>query len=204
LGAGTMARNLSALGYTVDIVEIDPKIVDIARDYFDFPAGEYEIFLEDVRTYLQRTQAEQYGLVFLDIPGTGSVPFHLYNQDAFKLIDKVLVPNGLLITNQVLFLMPGANQIAHSTAATLSSVFPNVEAFDIYPDESDQGLTNLLMIASSQAPSHKECFLTNDHFDVYLCATGYTTRANINLGNPIRIREYRAGCRNQFHHCRLR
>ena len=35
-------------------------------------------------------------------------------------------------------------------------MFPNVEAFDIYPDESDQGLTNLLMIASSQAPSHEE------------------------------------------------
>lgn len=95
---------------------------------------------------MQRTQTEQYVPVFLDIPGTGSVPFHLYNQDAFKPIDKVRVPNGLLITNQVLFLMPGANQIAHSTAATLSSVFPNVEAFDIYPDESDQGLTNLLMM----------------------------------------------------------
>ena len=155
LGAGTAVKQLAALGYNVDAVEIDPTMIYIAEKYFNFNSDDHDIFVDDARNFLRQAvdAKDKYGLVFHDTTGFGNQPAHLYTQEAFSLIKEVLSPGGLVVTNQVLFVNSGENQIANASAATLASVYPYVEAYDVYAHQEGPGVTNLLMFASMTAPA---------------------------------------------------
>lgn len=154
LGAGTLARNLADRGYAVDIVEIDERVIEVAQRYFAFSPERFNIRLEDARTHLNQVNDQQlkYGLIVLDAGGTGSRPAHLFSREAFQAMGTALGENGLVITNQILFLDEERSQAAHHSAATVATVFDHVEAWDVYPDQPRDDLTNFIMVASDSAP----------------------------------------------------
>ena len=65
LGIGSLPKALARSGLTIDVVEIDPEVVRLAREYFDFSANG-RVYIEDGRALLGRLPAGSYDIVVHD------------------------------------------------------------------------------------------------------------------------------------------
>jgi len=145
LGGGSVAKSYDHTGWQVDVVEIDPGIVAVARRHFGFTEDEARVFLTDGRRYF-RTTPETYDLVVLDAFGSSSIPFHLVTRESFGEIKARLKPHGVLALNVE---ANGWNDtIVRSLAATLSTQFAHVIALPIAEPQNQFG--NLIILASDR------------------------------------------------------
>ncbi|HYJ84898.1 MAG TPA: fused MFS/spermidine synthase, partial [Pyrinomonadaceae bacterium] len=114
----------------VDVVEIDPLVVDISRDYFHLQDdGRLKIYVEDGRRFVRRT-TDKYDLVILDaFTAGGQIPFHLATQEFMQEIKNVLTPDGLFLSNIISALEGPRSQILRAEYKTAASVFPSVYLF---------------------------------------------------------------------------
>lgn len=124
LGGGGLVRYFAA-NQNIDIVEIDPRIVDVAKKYFGFaPSANKSIFTDDARHFL-KAHDKKYNLVAMDVFASSSVPTHLVTKDFFELLRERLSSNGLVVINLVGIANP-PDQYTSSFIKTLQSVFPSV------------------------------------------------------------------------------
>jgi SAM-dependent methyltransferase len=113
LGVGTLAA-YAAPGERWTYFEIDPAIVDIARDrglfsYLADTRGQVDIVLGDGRLSLAGVPDGTFGLLVLDAFSSDAVPAHLLTREALALYARKLAPGGLLafhLSNQYLSLVP--------------------------------------------------------------------------------------------------
>jgi SAM-dependent methyltransferase len=113
LGVGTLAA-YAAPGEHWTYFEIDPAIVDIARDrglfsYLADARGNLDVVLGDGRLSLAATPDGTFGLLVLDAFSSDAVPAHLLTREAIALYARKLAPGGLLafhLSNQYLSLVP--------------------------------------------------------------------------------------------------
>ena len=104
LGGGTLPRALQRLlpQTSIDVVEIDPAVVRVARQYFDFAAAERVRIVEmDGRVYVKRALREdkRYDLVMLDAFDHEYIPEHLLTEEFLREVKTVLAPGGVLAAN---------------------------------------------------------------------------------------------------------
>lgn len=136
----------------IDVVEIDPKMTDIARKYFrleDDPR--MHIFHQDARVYLNNYDGQKYDAVFMDAFGTlFSVPYQLTTVEAMQAIDRILADDGVLLMNLGSALKGPASMFLRAELATLRTVFAEVKVFKIKPNRPDTDLQNLVIIALKQ------------------------------------------------------
>lgn len=69
LGGGAIPRLLQRgnPGLTVDIVEIDPQMVEVAREYFAFrPANDLRVIVDDACRFIEAAPPASYDMVVLD------------------------------------------------------------------------------------------------------------------------------------------
>ena len=85
LAGGTIARQFSAIYPSVQIdgVEIDPAIVDVARQYFAMNEPDLHVFEQDGRAFIRQTKAS-YDLVAIDAFQQPYIPFHLTTESSFR------------------------------------------------------------------------------------------------------------------------
>lgn len=152
LGAGVFPTQLKRLGYQVETVELNPKVLRLAREYFNFEDDQI-VHLQDGRTFVEaaRKSGSKYGAIILDVAGGGTQPSHIFNLNAFEAMADILEQDGVLISNQLAVLAESENKLALHTLSSLLPVFSHVRGFDCYPSEPDASLTNLV-VASSQVP----------------------------------------------------
>jgi spermidine synthase len=114
----------------VDVVEIDPLVVDISRDYFHLrDNARLKIYVEDGRRFVRRT-TDKYDVVILDaFTAGGQIPFHLATQEFMQEIKNVLTLDGLFLSNINSALEGPKSQILRSEYKTAASVFPSVYLF---------------------------------------------------------------------------
>ncbi len=118
LGTGQMACYANARR-TVDFVEIDKKVVDIARSYFSYlqRCGEGKIFIGDGRLEIEKS-TDTYDLIVLDAFSSDAIPIHLLTTEALQIYLKRLSPDGVVayhLSNRHLDLVP-------PVAATIKAV----------------------------------------------------------------------------------
>ena len=91
----------------IDVVEIDEKLLDTAREYFNYtdPTNVTPIF-GDARAYLERTD-RQYDMIMVDVYSDLQIPFTLMSAEYGRLIAERLRENGLVAMNLVAGLAPG-------------------------------------------------------------------------------------------------
>ena len=145
LGAGIMETELSRAGIDVRVVEIDPTVIRVAREYFDFRG---EAVAADGRRYLQR-ETRSYDVIFLDAYLGSSPPWQLFTREAFALYRDRLNPGGAVIINFIgSHLDAGQLPALEAVATTAGEVFSIVEA---YPDpwEPDDYPTRNIYIAAT-------------------------------------------------------
>lgn len=97
LGGAALPRRLEAAGWTVEAVEIDPLVVELARRHFDV---DLPVVVEDGRRFLNRT-SEAWDLVVLDVYRGEHLPGHLFTEEAFFAVRERLAPGGLLAVNLI-------------------------------------------------------------------------------------------------------
>ena len=90
LGAGTVATNLSQKGVTVDVVELDGSVLDIAREYFAFDDDDISVTIADARTFV-RSCPKLYDVVIVDLFRGDGIPSHVVSKDFF-LISRTACP----------------------------------------------------------------------------------------------------------------
>ncbi|KAJ1978083.1 hypothetical protein H4R34_003336 [Dimargaris verticillata] len=149
LGVGICTDSMQRLGTQMDVVEIDPKVYQFARQYFGL-AKPHGVYLQDGRTFIEHSAAnDTYDYVFHDVFTGGAVPPSLFSVEALTQIKRILKPHGVLALNFVGSLEPPLHRALLFVWKTLTAVFPHVVC---YPEEGGRTsvITNMVFFASSQ------------------------------------------------------
>lgn len=141
----------------IDVVEIDPKMTEIARRFFRLEENaRLNIIHEDGRVFLNRASGEKYDAVLLDAFGSlFSVPFQLTTVEAVREINRVLKPGGVVIFNLGGALEGASSRFFRAEFATYQQIFSQVLVFKVDAEKTDSQTQNLIIVAcQSQCPSH--------------------------------------------------
>jgi hypothetical protein len=111
LGSGSLACYVEP-GEEWRYFEIDPSIVDIARDHPRFGfiracAPDVPIVLGDARLTLAREPDQHYDLIIVDAYSSDAIPIHLATREAMAVYRSKLAPDGIVtlhVSNQYLAL----------------------------------------------------------------------------------------------------
>ena len=101
LGTGTLAC-LSAPDETWRFYEIDPVVVEIARDpnrftFLSSCAPQVPIVIGDARLTLAKEPDHQFDLVIVDAYSSDAIPVHLATTEAMALYKSKLAPQGVVV-----------------------------------------------------------------------------------------------------------
>jgi spermidine synthase len=134
---------------TIDVVEIDPKMTEIAREHFglrDDPR--LAIHHADGRVFLNQTEDAKYDAVLVDAFGfLFTIPYHLTTLEAVRHISRVLDDDGVVIVNVGGSIRGRTSSFFQAELATYRAVFPHVFVFKVNPDHADDRTQNLMIVA---------------------------------------------------------
>ena len=123
LAAGLLPMRLSEKHVDTDIVEIEPRVTDIAEAFFDFDRNKFNLFFEDARTFVSACP-RKYDLVFVDLFHGDGMPEHLVTKEFFLDVRSCLTERGALVMNT--FFDAANFEPQRSLMATIVDVFEYV------------------------------------------------------------------------------
>ncbi|HKP70603.1 MAG TPA: fused MFS/spermidine synthase [Pyrinomonadaceae bacterium] len=134
---------------TLDVVEIDPGMTEIAREYFGLAdQSRLNIIHEDGRVFLNAGSDGSYDAILMDAFGSlFSVPYHLTTLEAVANIHRMLDENGIVILNMGSAIRGPSSGFLQAELATYRSVFREVQVFKVNPDYSDERIQNVILVA---------------------------------------------------------
>ncbi len=144
LGAGMVPGWYVQRGVTVDVVDIDPDVVDMARHYFGFRTNGV-IHVEDARTYLARPGVP-YDYILLDVFSGDVTPGHLLSREAVALLAGRLAEGGVLAMN-LIGSIGRDNYMTASVVETFRTAFDTVEVVPTFDPARNNGEGNLIVTA---------------------------------------------------------
>jgi len=131
----------------VDVVEVDPEVVETAKKYFDVKEDpRLQIFVEDGRRYLSRTD-KVYDLIVLDAYSKTYVPFHLMTLEFFELVDMHLNSEGVVVLNMISSLIGDTSNLLRAEYKTVRLVLPQVYLFTTRSSVMSQ-VQNIILLAT--------------------------------------------------------
>ena len=84
---------------TIDVVEIDPRLEEIATEYFMYDSPEnVNLIFSDARTYVNQSTKE-YDVIIADVYGDSSIPFSLITKEYGEAVSARLSPDGIVLAN---------------------------------------------------------------------------------------------------------
>lgn len=130
MGSGTFATQCERYfdGVNVEGVEIDEKITDLAREYFELP-NEVKVTTYDGRAYLSANN-KKYDVIMVDAYQDITIPFQMSTVEFFAMVKEHLTENGVMVVNMN---MHGDKKgsINEYLSDTISKVFENVYIIDV-------------------------------------------------------------------------
>lgn len=182
LGVGTIAA-YGTPGQTFTFYEIDPKVVDIARDpelftFLSNSAAEVRTVIGDGRLRLAEAAAGSYDMLILDAFSSDSIPVHLLTQEAFEIYADTLAPDGILmvhVSNRIFNLEPVIAASGEHINWTVAAGFGEGDQEQATPSEwialtrSEEDLEPLLGLDNWRW-AHKESLVWTDNYSSVLTA----------------------------------
>ncbi|HXD11504.1 MAG TPA: fused MFS/spermidine synthase, partial [Anaerolineales bacterium] len=143
LAAGTTARQMTAVygNIPIDGYELDPKIVEVGKKYFDMNMPNLNIIIGDGRLNLERSEYK-YDIIAVDAYRPPYIPPHMTTQEFFQIAASHLADNGVLTINSAS--VPGDRRLINGLATTMATVFPSIYTVDI------PGSLNTMIFATKQ------------------------------------------------------
>ncbi|MDH7599033.1 MAG: fused MFS/spermidine synthase [Sedimentisphaerales bacterium] len=135
LGGGSIQKAVEHYYPDVNIitVELDPKVVDVAKEYFHVrPSARHRIVIEDGRIFLRRSQ-QRFDLIIIDAYTAnryGSyIPYTLVTKEFFELVKQRLNPGGIMAYNVIGSIYGGSEDIVTVMYKTIKTTFKQVYLF---------------------------------------------------------------------------
>lgn len=130
LAAGTTARQATAAygPIPIDGYEIDPKIVEVGRKYFEMNEPNLNVIVQDGRWGLAHSPY-QYQIISLDAYRPPYIPYHMTTREFFQIAHDHLTEDGVLVLN--VGRAPDDRSMINALSTTLLTVFPTVHVIDI-------------------------------------------------------------------------
>jgi len=153
LAAGTTARQADAVyeELTIDGFEIDPKIVEVGRKYFDMNQSNLNVFVQDGRWGLAHVD-KRYDIISVDAYRPPYIPWHMTTVEFFKLVHDRLSDDGVLTIN--IGRSPLDRTLVNDLGTTIGEVFPTLFIMDL------PGSFNTILFAT-KSPGSWENFYDN-------------------------------------------
>lgn len=151
LGGGTLPMFLRKHypNATIDAVDIDPEVVDVAKKFFGFREDELmNAHVGDGRQFIEKLR-QPYDVIFLDAFGSDSVPAHLTTQEFLRAVRRAVTPGGVVVGN---LWGRGSNPLYDSMVRTYQEVFDELFILDV----RDAGNMILLALPRKQPLSGDE------------------------------------------------
>lgn len=161
----------------MDVVEIDPKVTEIAKQYFNLEVNDrIKIYHQDGRIYLNKSN-KKYDVILNDAYKGVSTPFHLTTKEIADKVYASLEENGVYLSNIITSLDGEKSKILKSEVKTLEQTFQNVYLF-VCEDLNNTDEAQNVMVVATKDSNRKEISLTSNE------------EINIMLKNYYEIKDY--------------
>jgi spermidine synthase len=152
LGGGSIPKKLQKEfpSLEVDVVEIDPEVIQMAKNQFNVRDGKnLRLYAQDGRLFLTRT-TNLYDIILIDAYYADAMPFHLATREFFELAQRKLTPNGIVVANLISAVTGPSGKIARAFVKTERQIFPQTYVFAARrPDNvSIDTIQNVIVIAT--------------------------------------------------------
>lgn len=171
LGGGTFtlpaALAQSIPDASIDVVEIDPELETIAKEYFhykDHPG--VSLHFSDARSFVN-TASQKYDAIFVDVYGDSSVPFSLLTREYGERINSLLNPDGVVIVNAIVGTTGPCTELLSAIDTVYRPFLPNA----FWQTESQRNLARgnhiLLYTRNTSAPLPMQKLILPEVTEVY-------------------------------------
>jgi spermidine synthase len=149
-------RFVAEYNATVDVAEIDPVVVDVAKRYFRVEESEnLTIHVTDGRRFLRETN-HTYDAIVLDAYKRDKVPFQMTTVEFMELASDRLSDDGVVVSNLISAPDGPASKFYRAEYKTMAQVFPQVYAF---PTAGGGVVQNVEVVATKDAEPISEAEL---------------------------------------------
>lgn len=151
LGGGTLPIAFRELlpDAHIDVVEIDPAVVSVAEEFFDYKATTPgKLYTQDARIFGKRAAARdtRYDLILLDAFNGDYIPEHLMTREYLLETRKLLAPGGVVLANTF-----AISQLFHHESTTYESVFGKLLTV-----QTPQSANRMIVARNGPLPTTKE------------------------------------------------
>ena len=131
LGGGAIPRAITKYipDSKIDVVEIDPDVVEVAEKFFFFDPGDnIKVHISDGRAFIRNVALDRpgkkYDMIVLDAFNSSSIPRHLTTKEFLKELEQILDPDGVVAANVLI-----DNRLFNSILKTYRKVFKRCYLF---------------------------------------------------------------------------
>jgi spermidine synthase len=131
----------------IDVVDIDPDVIDAAKRYFGFREDEnMKVYAKDGRKFIEECK-EPYDIIFLDAFGANDIPYALTTREFLQAVRKAIGPKGVVTAN----IWDRTGNVSYDgMVRTYQEVFDDVCTIDVGHESH-----NVILLASPQKDEFK-------------------------------------------------
>jgi len=174
----------------LDVVEIDPKVTQLAREYFNLKdSSRFRVFDEDGRVFINRTN-NKYDAIYIDVfKSFYSLPYQLTTLEAVQEMYRLLNDNGVVLVNILSAIEGDKGKFLRAEYLTYKQIFPQVLLFPVRSLNSET-IQNIMFVAiKSDENDYEQKILENLDFEIEMYLQHlYKKRVKTDL--PILTDEY--------------
>lgn len=132
----------------VSVVEIDPKLTDIAKEYFGLEdRSNLHIYHDDGRVFFNKSVPSKYDLIFLDAFSSLTPPYQLSTLEATQATKHSLRDRGVVVANVI---ASPRDPYGEAVMATYQSVFTYVDFYPVYPTLDADARQNIVVVMTDE------------------------------------------------------
>jgi spermidine synthase len=119
---------------TIDVVDIDPDVIDVAKRFFGFKAdATLRVYADDGRRFIEKCR-DPYDIIFLDAFGSENIPYHLATREFLGAVGKAVTPQGAVVAN---IWSRGSNPLHDSMVRTYHDAFEEFFVLNVQNAENE-------------------------------------------------------------------
>ena len=136
----------------LDVAEVDPEVVKVARRFFAVPASpRLRIDVEDGRRFLAK-HTDRYDAIVVDTYYSDSIPFHMATREFVELARRRLEPGGVIAMNVIGAVRGNGSKLFRALYRTYRTEFPTVV---VHPVDHPDSFGNIILLATEGGEPQK-------------------------------------------------
>jgi predicted membrane-bound spermidine synthase len=151
LGGGVIARDGFRKGFSVDAVELDQRIIEVAKKYFNLETG-IRVYCDDARHYLNTCQ-KKYDIILFDLFRGEETPAHVFTAESINKTKQMLKPGGLVLINTHGYYK---NDIGKGTRSLYKTMRTMGLFVKLCPTEKTEAQSNMLFIGTNDLSAFED------------------------------------------------